>query len=402
VRHPVRTVARIPGGVARSYKGVRQLTRGGRTEAEDAYAAEMIGLSAQKRLWAERLGVDPYSTNPHVQARLTRNAWASLLGQLSVRAATIPVPGAGATIALSAVGATSSMSEEPAVEAPEDVRVRTRAHLTGEVGVDPRLAEAFLTHPFYPPTRQKTILRSLARLHGVAGRARFVELAVRADSANEAWAFTRLALMLAESHSRQAPLAELFVANDLLAARTVSGHVVVPLYVDQLPWTQPVAEAAAALHRVLAAGDASGAGEPVLLLSGEPTPRAERELAERGWRVAAHLEAGWLGPIDLAQHQPAEPDRERVLPELGDWGSHAGWRVAEQREAAVGEEATTAADVEDAMGEDATVERAADDAELARVEPDRPDELLGATPLAELDVMEEPGEPVAVAEAAGR
>ena len=329
IRHPVRTVTNIPLGVMHSFKSMRQMSRGGRTHLEDDYSVEMIGLSGQKRLWAERLGVDPYSTNPHVQALLKRNGWVSLLSTLTVRVATIPVPAGGATIALSTVGATSRINEQLADETPEDMRVRTRDFITADLGADPQLAETFLSHPWYPPTKQDTILHALDSLEGVDGRAVFIEMASRADEAHEAYAFTRLALMFAESHARNAPLAEIFVVRDLLVGRTTTGRVVVPLYVDRLLWTEQVAEAEAELRRGLPEGHR---GHPILMVSGELTPRAERELMDRGWQLTQRIEWLWLAGIDLDKHLPAAPDESRYLPEVGGWASHASGRIARHRE----------------------------------------------------------------------
>jgi hypothetical protein len=362
IRHPVRTVTNIPRGVARSFKQVKQMSRGGRTHLEDDYSVEMIGLSGQKRLWADRLGVDPYSTNPYVQSRLTRNGWLSLLGSLSVRVATIPVPAGGATIALSAVGATSSMNDQLEDETPEDTRVHTREFLTDELGVDPELAEKFLAHPWYPPTKQETILHALASLDGVEGRDVFIEMAARADEAHEAYAFTRLALMFAESHARRAPLSEIVVVQDLLVGRTSTGRAVVPLYVDRLLWTEQVAETEAELSGALRA---SGDGPPLLLVSGELTPRAERELGDRGWLLSQGLEEQWLAGIDLDAHLPAEPDDSRILPELGEWASHASGRIARHREAILRDDPSLlmAARAVPAGPNDTSETEAADDAE---------------------------------------
>jgi hypothetical protein len=216
---------------------------------------------------------------------------------------------------MSVVGATSGMNEQLADVAPEDIRVTTRSFLGKELGVEGELAERFLEHPWYSPSRQRTIIRALARMEGAAHRDRFIELAARADEPHEAFGFTRLALMFAECHDRRGPIEESFVSNDILMARTRAQEVVLPLYMDFAYWTAEVEAAEREIARSLTAdGDAP---ERLLILSGHMSPRASRELSERGWQVVDGLEELWLSEFDLARYQPAERNAERILPEFG-------------------------------------------------------------------------------------
>jgi hypothetical protein len=315
LRHPITTVTNVPRGVQASYRALQEMKEMGRTYLEDDYYEEFIGLSGQKREWAERMGVDPYSTNPHVQARLSRNGWLSLAGDMTVTLATIPVPAGAAAIVMSVVGATSGMNTQLRDVAPEDVRVTSRSWLRKELGLDGELADRFLAHPWYSPSRQETIVRALSRLHGAEHRDRFFELATHADAPNEAYAFTRLALMLAECHERRSAITEIFISGDLLMARTAEGEAVLPLYVDQGYWTAGVARAEAEI--VASLDRESGSDRKLMLVSGGVSSRAHRELGERGWEVVEGLEDLWLTPLDLARLQPAEPNEARILPEFG-------------------------------------------------------------------------------------
>lgn len=315
LRHPVRTVFSIPMGAVASYKAMMEMAELGRTHVEDDYVEEFIGLSGQKRAWAGRIGVDPYSTNPHVQARLTRNGWLSLAGDLTVTLATIPVPAGAATIAMGVVGATSGMGQQLADVAPEDIRVNTRSFLQGEIGLDEQDAERFLEHPWYSPSRQETIIRSLARMKQAAHRDRFVEMAVRADEPHEAYAFTRLALMFAECNDRRSPIDEFFVSHGLVAAHTMGGDVVLPLYMDHGYWTAEIAHAEAEVDRFLEWD--RDVDSKLLIVSGQVSSMARNELERRGWEVIDHLEGLWLTEADEARYQPGAADQSRILPQLG-------------------------------------------------------------------------------------
>ena len=77
---PVRSISGVPKGVYKYGVRIDEMTRERRTFYEDSYAQELIGFSQSKRELAGRLGVDPYSTNRHLQRRLNELPWASWVG----------------------------------------------------------------------------------------------------------------------------------------------------------------------------------------------------------------------------------------------------------------------------------------------------------------------------------
>jgi hypothetical protein len=317
LRHPVRTVVNVPKGVVASFKALREMTYLGRTHREDDYYLEFLGLSGLKRGWAERMGLDPYSTNPYVKDRLNRYGLVSLAGSMTVRLATLPIPAGAASIVMSVVGGIAGTNEQLRDVAPEDIRVNSRYWLRNHLGEDGDLAKDFLEHPWYTPTDQNVIVSALAGLDGVERRDRFVELAVRADEAHEAYAFTRLALMLSAYDERRVPVTEIVTSHDLLLAHTADGGVVLPLYVDNGYWT---AEVAAAEADIAASLDPERAAwGKVLLVSGQLSSRAHQEFETRGWEVVEGLEDLWLPEIDHARYQAKSPNPNRILPEFGRW-----------------------------------------------------------------------------------
>ena len=315
LRHPVRTLVNVPRGVVVSFKAAREMTRTARTHFEDDYYLEFLGLSGRKREWAQQLAVDPYTTNPLVQKRLTRNGLLSLAGQATVQLATIPITAGAATITMAVLGMTSGMNQQVRDISPEDVRVDVRSRLRDELGIDGELAESFVEHPWYPPSRQQTIVDALDRMERTAGRERLIELAVHADEPHEAYAFSRLALMFAEFHQRTAPIEELVTRRDLLLGRTGTDAFVIPLYMDFLYWTAEVDEVEAALRADLGRGGREE--DRVLLVSGQLSPRAAEELEARGWRVVVGLEDLWLTELDRRRHEPTAETDARILPRLG-------------------------------------------------------------------------------------
>jgi hypothetical protein len=309
--HPVRSAKDLPTGMWSYARRLVALTQRERTYHEDHYAEELIGFSDAKRRWAYRLGVDVYSENPLLQRMLDRYAWLSLSGGLTVRAPLMAVTGP-AGYALTATGTAEQMKRELRDRAPEEIRLEVRRRLQ-YMGVDEPLAERFVSHPWYSPTRLLAITESLSALRDAAGRETFIEAAVHADEPQETYVFVRLALMIAVYAELEAPIAELLAPNGLVLARTDGGDLVLPLYLDWAMWTAAMRAFADAAEGMLP-GDG---GARRMVVSGWLSPRAREQLEARGFEIVEGVEMSWLAEIDAASWRPGESDPERVLPEFG-------------------------------------------------------------------------------------
>lgn len=309
--HPVRSAKDLPTGMWSYARRLVALAQRERTYHEDHYAEELIGFSDAKRRWAYRLGVDVYSENPLLQRMLDRYAWLSLSGGLTVRAPLMAVTGP-AGYALTATGTAEQMKRELRDRAPEEIRLEVRRRL-GYMGVDEPLAERFVNHPWYSPTRLLAITESLSALRDAAGRETFIEAAAHADEPQETYVFVRLALMIALYAELEAPIAELLAPNGLVIARTDAGDWVLPLYLDWAMWTAAMAAFADAVEGLLPHHD----GARRMVVSGWLSPRARQQLEARGFAIVEGVEMSWLAEIDAASWRPGEADPERVLPEFG-------------------------------------------------------------------------------------
>jgi len=309
--HPVRTATDVPSGMWSYAKRLVEMTERDRTYQEDDYGQELVGFSDAKREWAYRMGVDVYSANPLLQSQLDRYAWLSLSGGLSVRLPLMVVSGP-AGIALTITSTTDQMRRELRDRAPEEIRIDTRKKLLA-MGVPEILAERFVGHPWYSPTRQLVITASLHALEGAANRAAFIEAAVLADEPDETWFFTRMAVMLALYSELEAPLAEIVSPRGLVMARTREGGLVVPLYLDLGLWTQPMQRFADAMETALP----DSPERKTLLASGSFSRRARGELEARGWTILEGVEMTWLADVDAKSFEPGQANPDRILPEIG-------------------------------------------------------------------------------------
>lgn len=312
--HPVKTTVNVPRGMWAMARGFYEMTSTGRTYLEDDYIDEMVGFGKAKREWAYRMGVDPYSTNPHLQRSLDRYGWISLAGGMTVRLPLMAVPSGGASYALTVASQFDDLKREVRDKAPEDIRIALRVRL-GAMGVDESLADEFLYHRWYSPSRQVVIVESLESLESASNREEFISLAVRADEPYETFSFLRIALMLSGYHRYTSPLDEIFSSSGLVMAHTVGGDVILPLYIDAGHWTERMAWAAEEVDRFLEWDRDIRAKE--MLISGTLSTQARGELQRRGWSVTESLETTWLAEIDAEAFLPGKKDEGRILPEIG-------------------------------------------------------------------------------------
>jgi hypothetical protein len=312
--HPIQTTSNIPRGIWKMARGYYEMTSAGRTYLEDDYIDELIGFGRAKRSWAYRLGVDVYSAYPPLQTALDRYGWLSLAGGLSVRLPLIAVPG-GASIALSVSNTSDDMKRELRDKTPEEIRLSGRRILVQELEVDEVLADEFVTHPWYSPSRLATLIESLASLEKAAGFSAFISSALLADNLHETHSFTRLAQLFSAYHQRVAEPNQLFSSSDLILARTAEGEVILPFCLDSAYWTPSAAEVFNRLELDLA--EREGITGKTLLISGTLSPRTRSEVEKRGWKIMEDLQLNWLAEIDAATFEAGGADEERILPEIG-------------------------------------------------------------------------------------
>lgn len=309
--HPVRSAIDVPSGMWAYARRLAELAERDRTYHEDDYGAELIGFSDAKRQWAYRLGVDVYTENPQLQQTLDRYAWLSLGGGLTVRLPLMAVSGP-AGYALTVSSTTDQLKRELRDRAPEEIRMEVQRRL-GEQGVDPAVARQFVEHPWYSPTRLLVIADSLSTLDSVENPQSLIEAVSQADEPDETYLFARLAVLLAVYSEVEAPITELLAPNGLVMARTGTGELVVPLYLDWASWTEPMSLFLAAMEERVP----SDVTRKRIVVSGSLSDLTRQHFLALGWEVLEGVEMTWLADIDRAASQPGEADPDRVLPEFG-------------------------------------------------------------------------------------
>jgi len=281
ITHPVNTVSGVPKGVGRLFSRVGEMFGGGRGEQEDSVAKELIGFSAIKRAYANKLGVDVYSSNKVLQKELNRVSWAGFAGGVGVKLATRAVKGASKAAYFSIRGTQfiQGMNQILLDNAPEDLRRINRDKLQ-QMGVGESTIEEFLQHTVYSPRHETILVHALVEMEGVKNRDQFIKQAIFAVDEEEAFLFQRIAEMMYSYHKNVEPISEIIPVRKVVVGYTAKQSVVVTLPIDYVYWTERADKGIEALLQL------ESLDRPVksmkLFISGRLTSRAKLELMAKG------------------------------------------------------------------------------------------------------------------------
>jgi hypothetical protein len=281
ISDPFGTIKNVPKGASRFFGRIGEGLKGGSSKSEGGSVAGILGVTSAKAKLAAKLGVSPYSDNQELQRELTNVAQAMAGGGLAVSAAASVASG-GAGAALSVVGANQSLSDVLTNSTPEDLRIINRKKLFA-LGVDRKLADEFLMHPWFSPWHETITTDALATI-GVNPSA-FLTDAVRALTPEDAFFFQRVAQILANYHRQTAPLKAIRFENGIITALDKNGVLVVPVSLDYAIWSERTARRAeefVALDR--ARENITGLS---LVTDGRLSSRLQEELKKRNiaWRM---------------------------------------------------------------------------------------------------------------------
>jgi hypothetical protein len=343
-RHPIRTLAGLPQGVAR-YFGQRLRRIGDRARKlgdraarklreegdpyDDVDAAMTAGRARQerdadwhdkprreavnlakgelnfgraRRAWAQRLGIDPQTSNPLLRPRLDALSWVAVGAEQ------------GASLGLAAVGGPLTEVLDVAGKVhgavwqldPIDLRARNRARISPWCK-DETLLRRFLQHKAFNAQLQTQLVEATRALAPAAGCDALLETALMAATEQEA-RFVVNALRLLQHHLGQRAVGgQLRPLGASLAFVARDGELLLPLAVDYLSWTTQMERFFDGAHV---------ASTPrTLLVTGTISLPAQRELTQRGWSLVPHLpypDAPPYAPSPAAPVRVEPPVVERI------------------------------------------------------------------------------------------
>jgi len=265
VTEPVETAVGVP----------QEVWDGAHAKSGDRAARrELSAFGNRKREIAAEFGVDPYSSNAALQRDLNALAWAVYAGGLQ----SMFVP-EGTTVGDDRMLGILRQYSPRELERLNRIELRV-------MGVPKPLADEFLRNPWYSPRYATMLVADLSALSRARDRAKFIEVAVAANSENDAHYFQRCAeLMRRYDASNGRVEAIVAVAGQPLGVAE-NATLVVPHPADFAVWSEPTAAFADAVTRELPADLQPEATR--LLLAGAASPTARSQLESRGIAVVEH------------------------------------------------------------------------------------------------------------------
>ena len=317
-RDPIKTLAAMPAGVARYFGerlrkiGVRAQKIGDRIDrrlshdgdpydhADGAMSAgrvsrkesrswhdkprrELTNLAKgelnygrSRRAWAQRLGIDPQTTNPLIRPRLEALSWVAVAGDRSLDLGIGAIGGATVNV----LDNSGKIHDAVWKLDPIELRARNRARISRWCRDEP-LLRRFLQHKAFNAQLQTALVEAVRELEPDSGCEALLETALMAATEQEA-RFVVNSLRLIQHHlGPNARGGQLRPLGATLAFISAEGELLLPLAVDHLSWT--------AQMQGFFDGSLSEASLRTLLVTGTISLPAQRELTARGWSLVAHL-----------------------------------------------------------------------------------------------------------------
>ena len=244
-------------------------------EAATGIAYSISGVNSAARNWAQKLGVDPYTTNPILKKALTDLGKIDQAGSLAGKIV-VPVP--------SVVKGTANVGNLVWGKDPEELLKINERKLT-EMGVGAGTISALYRSKAFSLTLYTRLASSLRDVN-VPGCAAYVETSAEAVSEREAAFFVESAEMLSSFH-QATPVAAVLEDSRALVAKTKDGRAVVMLPVDWVSWTEAYDKALGEVSKRAKAE--LGATPHEVRMTGRFSAVAKREMTALGWTVVEDL-----------------------------------------------------------------------------------------------------------------
>jgi hypothetical protein len=240
-------------------------------EAAEGAAYDILGVTGAQRRWAQKLNVDPYSSNRVLRKALQDIGKIDSAGGIAAKVA-VPVP--------MVVSTTATVSNLVWGKDPEELRKLLEGQVAA-LGVKKEDSEAFFKNKYMTPTHWVRIVTALTAVKA-KGSADYVDTAATVKSEREAMFLAESASMLQQLHA-QSPVESILTDTRVMIARTKDGRAIALLPADHIPWTERLDKGSRDLAE--RSRQELGATSLEIWLPGTVSPRAQQELKAVGWSV---------------------------------------------------------------------------------------------------------------------
>jgi len=283
VTDPVDTAKGVGGGVKRLGVNLGRMSKravgsaGNESEAAapkesaaEGTANAALGVSGSMRRWAQKVGADPYTTNPVLFEALKDIGRIDSAGSIAAKVV-VPIPAVVTTSA--SVGGLVWGKD------PEEVRKINEGRLKA-LGVSQGAAQRFFQNRGYTLTAQTRFIAALDAVKA-KGLAAYVDAAAKADGERSALFFVESAEMLQRAHAAQPATAVLDDSQVVVARQGTRALMLLPL--DYVRLTAQSREVLAEINSRVK-GEL-GATRLEVWLSGQASQRMRAEIARLGWTL---------------------------------------------------------------------------------------------------------------------
>ena len=285
ITKPGETLSGIPKGVGRLFSNATTAITNKKDPSQESATKEVLLVGGFKRDYATRFEVDPYSSNPVLQAELDKIGKAAAYGSWTASAAMIPIGGVASSV-ITGTSLSKSFNNVLKNEPPSRIRVINEEKLK-QMGISDDLAKRYLDHPVFTPRQDLILVDSLHRLGTATGRDAYLNAAMAAADEVEANFFVNMAQILRGYHEKQGPITGITMVGPLTLAQTKSGAAMIPFALDYGVWTANAEKLSDGLKTTYRAPGFNGNFE--LWVTGTLSPKGKRELEARGFTVVERV-----------------------------------------------------------------------------------------------------------------
>jgi hypothetical protein len=237
-------------------------------DAGEGAAKSVLGVNGAYRRWAQKLRVDPYTSNEVLRKALTDIAEIDAAGGIAAKVA-VPIP--------MVVGTTANVGGLVWGKDPEELLKLNEANVKA-LGTPEKEAHAFFRNKAFSLGYQTRFITALSAVK-VKGCGSYVDTAEEAQNERQVVFFTESAELLQRFHAKT-PVSAILPDSRAVVAKTADGRAVILLAVDFIRWTEPFEKS---LKEILERSKSElGASRYELQLTGFASPGARQQLKALG------------------------------------------------------------------------------------------------------------------------
>jgi hypothetical protein len=297
--HPITTIKGVPQGINRMFKqidrdfeNIAQAITGkksgdspgslDRYDDDDKVSVsaaafeKLMGVNRSYRLWAEYVGVNPYTSNDAVQEELNRVAKADAYMGTSTKVLA-PNIIKDTKIKILAKVSRSIYKDDWREVVDENKKVLRK------MGVEDGLIDIYLNHDFINLSLSTLIVETLKDLDGVKDQALVIEQAILLETESEAIWFAESLMMAQWFHENDSPIEKMLPDTLVPVALTKDGRVIVFTSADLALWTEETAEVTAEFNETYK----KYSDKREVWVADQASPRFVEGVAGYGWTVTS-------------------------------------------------------------------------------------------------------------------